>query len=148
MSPVPKALNKRVQRPDLPLLRAFGRADDRSFATAHNWPVSAPSEADLNLLYSAALEFGLNWRRPLNRLASERMPDRAESYRNAVALLVEQSRAEIEAYINDAFTRSNREWHATDAGETETWIAERFPWMTPRNRTHGISQGVYYAWHG
>jgi hypothetical protein len=74
------------------------------------------------------------------------MQDRPEAYGDAVSIVVEQSRALIEDYIEAAFARNNREWGEADVRDAENWIATRFPWMTPGNRAHGVSQGVYYAW--
>jgi hypothetical protein len=110
--------------------------------------MSPPRPEDLNVLYDAALEFGENFRRPVVELAAERLPHLPPEERERLAGAVTQCRADVEDHIVGMYATYGDSWpdHAKD--EAHDWIAEHFPWMSEENISHGISQGVYFAWHG
>ena len=106
------------------------------------------SRDDLNALYSAALAFGADWRRPLAELADERLPDASREERAALAAAVDECRSTIEKHIAMVHSANQGRWPRSDVRDVGAWIRERYPWMSPRNRRRAISQGQYYAWHG
>ncbi len=55
--------------------------------------------SDLNALYSASLEFGANWRRPLDQLAAERLPHRPEPELAELVGAISSCRGAIEDHI-------------------------------------------------
>ena len=103
-------------------------------------------DADLNALYDAALELGENWRRPVAELAAERLPHRSAEERADLARTVEACRTAVEAHVASVYTEDATAGAAMEAASR--WVAEQYPWMTPENVQHGVSQGGYYAWHG
>jgi len=112
--------------------------------------MATPSNADLNRLYAASLEFGANWRRPVLELAALHLGHLSGDEQAAISSRVSQCRQEIEARIEATHVTVNGSWNAELDDALEQWICERFPWMNPDNRRHAISQGRYYAWreHG
>jgi hypothetical protein len=110
--------------------------------------MGALSEADLNELYDAALEFGANWRRPMRELAAERLVDRPQDYRDGIAAAVDECRTLIEGHIDSIHQQLQGQWTRAARDEVDAWLTQQFPWMTNRNRRHAINQGQYYAWHG
>jgi hypothetical protein len=109
--------------------------------------MAAVSEPDLNRLFAAALEFGSDWRRPVDALAAEQFPGQPQDDRDALAVLVEECRSAIEAQIEATHVRVAGDWTRVEEQQTDAWIAARFPWMTQKNRRRALSQGQYYAWH-
>lgn len=105
------------------------------------------SDPDLNRMYAASLEFGPNWRRPLRELAEERFPTQPVAYRDALCEVINDCRDGIELYVEQKHVVIGGKWSRSDAREVDAWIASRYPWMTRRNRRHGLRQGQYYAWH-
>jgi hypothetical protein len=106
------------------------------------------SPDDLNVLFDAALEFGTNWRRPIGDLAAERLPGRPDEFLEAIAAAVERYRCEIESRVEAQYEACSGAWTQAETARVDSWLVERFGWMTPENRQHAIGQGVYYAWHG
>ena len=100
----------------------------------------------LNILYEAALEFGINWRRPLKELASERLPNLQQSDREELCLSVGKAREAIEKYVENHY--EYKKGLTVPEEEAFLWIKQNYPWMSRRNIARGISQGLYYAWHG
>lgn len=109
--------------------------------------MAALSVRDLNELFDAALAFGANWRRPVDDLAAERLPDQPQDVRDALKVAVEESRSAIEAHIEEAHIRVEGRWTRSEKRRAHAWIADHYPWMTRKNRHRAISQGQYYAWH-
>jgi hypothetical protein len=107
----------------------------------------ALSDADLNRLFNAALAFGGDWRRPVSDLAAENFPDLAQADRDALAAIVEDTRRTIESHVEEAHVRLGGRWPRREEKQAKAWIADRYPWMTPKNRRRALSQGQYYAWH-
>ena len=62
--------------------------------------------------------------------------------------MVERCRGDVEEQIEKIHLEVGGVWTESDVLEVEHWITDRFPWMTAGNRSHAISQGQYYAWHG
>jgi hypothetical protein len=110
--------------------------------------MNPPTPEDLNVLYDAALEFGENWRRPLVELASERLPHLTAQQRDDLAEIVSTCRADIEEHVAELYETYGDLWPDRAKREARDWIVDHFPWMNDANIDHGISQGVYYAWHG
>ena len=110
--------------------------------------MSTPSPEDLNVLYDAALEFGENFRRPVVELAAERLPHLEAEEQGELARLVTSCRAAVEEHIAEVYETYGDQWPDSAKLDAHDWIAESFPWMTDDNISHGISQGVYFAWHG
>ncbi|HET7659879.1 MAG TPA: hypothetical protein VFK66_05765 [Oryzihumus sp.] len=108
---------------------------------------AAPSDPDLNSLFAAALEFGPSWRRPVGDLAAELFPNRRQDDRDVLAAAVDECRSAIEADIAATHMRLAGQWARRDEQQTDQWIANRYPWMTKKNRRRALSQGQYYAWH-
>jgi hypothetical protein len=109
--------------------------------------VAAFSDVDLNRLFDAALAFGPDWRRPVSDLAAENFPDLTQADREALAVVVEDTRRAIEGHIEEEQVRLGGPWPRREEEQTEAWIADRYPWMTRKNRRRARSQGQYYAWH-
>jgi hypothetical protein len=107
----------------------------------------ALSKVDLNRLFDAALAFGADWRRPVSDLAAENFPDLPQADRDALAAAVEDTRRTIEGHIEEAHIRLGDQWPRREEKQAEDWIADRFPWMSRKNRRRARSQGQYYAWH-
>ena len=103
---------------------------------------------DRNTLYSAAVEFGSNWRRPLAELASERLPAPTGAQRDDLVRTVSACRDAIEDHIRERYEVVNGNWASREQTAAESWIVRNFPWMDPENVRHAVSQGLYYAWHG
>jgi hypothetical protein len=110
--------------------------------------VADPAAEDLNVLYDAALEFGENWRRPVDELAAERLPHLDEDDRAVLVGLVTACRQQVETHIEEVYAVHGDDWPSDVEPAVREWILDRFPWMTEANLSHAISQGVYYAWHG
>ncbi len=110
--------------------------------------MSEPTDDDLNTLFDAALAFGPDWRRPLAELARERLPLRSAEYHAGIVPVVESCRSNIEEFIDAEYHRHGGDWSRAASKDAESWIVERYGWMTEKNRQHAINQGVYYAWHG
>jgi hypothetical protein len=104
------------------------------------------NEKYLNILYDAALEFGSNWRRPLNELANERLPQNSHLDHEQLCVTVENARASIEKYIEEHF--DYEKGLTIPESNAILWIQQNFPWMNKKNISLAISQGMYYAWHG
>lgn len=102
---------------------------------------------DINTLYSASLEFGAQWCRPLDELAAERLPHRSGPELADMVMEVSECRRAIEDHILNAYLANEREWRRVHAEAADRWIRSTYPWMSRRNRRHAISQGLYYAWH-
>ena len=107
-----------------------------------------PRRPDLNALYDASVAFGANWRRPVRDLADERLPSVSSEERAVLAVVIEECRAAIEARIGEVHAANRGRWPRSDVRAVDSWIHDRYPWMSPRNRRRAISQGQYYAWHG
>ena len=103
-------------------------------------------EKHLNKLYKASLQFGANWMRPLPELAKEMLPRLNESERECLCKCVDIARRSINEYIEKQYEYEKGLTLPED--EVVMWISQNFPWMNKRNISHGISQGLYYAWHG
>ncbi|WP_156163895.1 hypothetical protein [Demequina maris] len=103
--------------------------------------------SDLNALYSASLEFGANWRRPLDELAAEHLPHRSDPELAELVVLIAECRRAIEDHVLSAYLSNQRKWHRPQAAAAEQWIRTTYPWMNRRNRKRAINQGVYYAYH-
>ena len=100
----------------------------------------------MNILYDAALEFGANWRRPLVELANERLPNLNQSDCEELCFLVERAREGIEKYIENHY--EFEKGLTVPEEEVILWIKQNYPWLSDKNISHGMSQGLYYAWHG
>ncbi|MGH3459477.1 hypothetical protein [Aeromicrobium sp.] len=109
--------------------------------------MDGPSEKDLNRLFSAALQFGKNWMRPVPDLAAERLAHRSQKERAVMATLIEKCRSGINAHIEEVHIRLAGAWDKSAARDVDAWIAGKYPWMSRRHRRHAIRQGQYYAWH-
>ncbi len=104
------------------------------------------NEKHLNILYKASLEFGVNWRRPLTELADERLPKLSQIEHNQLCEYVENARKNIEKYVEEHF--DYEKGLSIPEVEAIQWIQQNYSWMNKKNISHGISQGMYYAWHG
>ena len=109
--------------------------------------MAALSAPDLNQLFDAALAFGSDWRRPVEDLTAARFPDRPQDEIDALTNAVEDCRSAIEAHVEATHVRLAGRWTRADKQQANSWIADRYPWMTRKNRRRAISQGRYYAWH-
>jgi len=103
-------------------------------------------ENKLNKLYNASLQFGKNWMRPLPELACERFPNLSEIERDALCKCVDIARESVNEYVLKHY--DNEKGLSISKVEAVLWIQCNFPWMSKKNISHGISQGLYYAWHG
>lgn len=111
-------------------------------------PMVELREKDLNKLYAASLEFGSNWRRPVEVLAAERLSSRTAEYRTRLASAVEECRRSVEERVASRYFTNGGLLGRLDAREAHEWIHTRYPWITGRNRRSAIGQGQYYADHG
>jgi 8-oxo-dGTP pyrophosphatase MutT (NUDIX family) len=109
--------------------------------------VRTTRRSDLNRLYSASLEFGSNWRRPVGELAVTVLAHLPAEERAALVDMVERCRTEIEEEIERMHLEVQGTWSRPTYRLVEEWIALRYPWMTAANRRRAIRQGQYYAWH-
>ena len=100
----------------------------------------------MNILYDAALEFGANWRRPLIELAKEKLPNHNQPEYEELCFLVEKARKDIEKYIECHYEYGKG--LVLPMKEVISWIKQNYPWMSNKNVSHGINQGLCYAWHG
>ena len=103
-------------------------------------------EKKLNKLYDASLQFGKNWMRPLPELAIKRFPNLTETERDSMCRCVDIARDSINEYVQRHYDYEKGLNIAKE--EAVLWIQQKFPWMSKKNISHGISQGLYYAWHG
>ena len=110
--------------------------------------MGTPTSADLNRLYDASLEFGPNWRRPIPELAAERLTHLSLDEQAEISALVGECRGAVEDQVAKVHHEVGGDWTTALVDEVEEWITARFPWVDADNRSHAISQGQYYAWHG
>ena len=89
--------------------------------------MEALRDDDLNLLYAAALAFGADWRRPVDQLAAEHLPNEPLPYREALSKAVVDSRSAVEAHIEHTHQRISGNWTKAETTLADAWIAERFP---------------------
>lgn len=99
-----------------------------------------------NVIMDAAFEFGPNWRRPIDELASERCPTLSRFDQIAISAEVAVARDEIEEWIARRRKAVGSSWSGRDNAEAGRWVARRFPWMSARNVHRAVNQSVYYAW--
>lgn len=109
--------------------------------------MAALSEKDLNELFTAALEFGVNWRRPVSDLAADHFPDYSDEQVDLLVAAVEEARSSIEAYVVSTHISLAGQWTRAETMRTDAWAKARFSWISPENRRRALSQGRYYAWH-
>lgn len=112
------------------------------------WSSRNRSSDARNVLFDAALEFGKNWRRDVNSLASERLANLEDGERAALSGEVEATRDAIEQWIWDRWETAGGEWSSSDTQAAREFVRATYPWMDKRNISHAVSQGIYYAWHG
>lgn len=102
----------------------------------------------LNKVYSASLEFGENWRRPIVEIVGELYPQMSETDKTEIAIYVAQTRESIEKYFWDRYDYKNDSVNSKLQSMGKQWVKEQYPWMNDDNINHAISQAMYYAWHG
>ena len=102
----------------------------------------------LNNIYDSALQFGENWRKPIIELVEEQYPNMSLIEQKELADYIEDTRNNIEKYIYDSYSNTNKEDDKVLHNKVSLYIEKEYPWMNPHKIGHAISQGIYYAWRG
>ena len=102
----------------------------------------------LNQLYRLSLEFGSNWRRPVEEIVQEVSPERSEAEKAELSDYIRETRGRIEQYFSERYEDTSAGKITALQTQGAIWIHQEFPWMEEANINHGISQAIYYAWHG
>lgn len=103
---------------------------------------------ELNLVYSASLEFGANWRKPIPDIVKELLPELVKSEQLKLSQYIEETRKTIENHIYDSYNREDDSKNDNLSSEATAWVKSNYPWMNDDNVGHAVSQGIYYAWRG
>ena len=101
-----------------------------------------------NQLYRLSLEFGSNWRRPVESIVQEIAPDLNETEQAEISDYIRETRGKIEHFFYERYVDTDDKKIAELQRQGARWVQREFPWMDEENRNHGISQAIYYAWHG
>lgn len=95
----------------------------------------------LNTALAMSLEWGPVRNRPLEERLVERFPALTPREAMALKLVCEQA-------SSLAFRQYERLYlNEITQAEADSAIYGAFPWISPHNRAHLLTQGQYYAWH-
>jgi hypothetical protein len=97
----------------------------------------------INTIYSASLEFGKNWWRPIDELAHEQYPLLPVNEVNDIVAYLYNVRKEIFEFVEKLYYLKD----ANLVKKTEEFIKINYSWMNEKNMNRSIGQGQYYAWH-
>ena len=101
-----------------------------------------------NQLYRLSLEFGRSWRRPIESIVQETAPDLNETEQAEISDYIRETRGKIEHYFYERYEDTDDKKIAELQRQGARWIQREFPWMDEETVSQGISQAIYYAWHG
>lgn len=96
----------------------------------------------LNEVYRKALEWGENWRRPIQSIVEEIIEETGEAEKQKIAEYIKAVRSDIEEYIYYRYQGFKLE---IDYKSLYAWIQNKYPWIDNDNLKHAVSQGIYYA---
>lgn len=96
----------------------------------------------LNEVYRKALEWGENWRRPIQSIVEETIEETGEAEKQKIAEYIKTVRSDIEEYIYYRYQDFKLE---IDYKSLYAWIQNKYPWIDNDNLKHAVSQGIYYA---
>lgn len=96
----------------------------------------------LNEVYRKALEWGENWRRPIQSIVEEIIEETGEVEKQKIAEYIKTVRSDIEEYIYYIYQDFKLE---IDYKSLYAWIQNKYPWIDNENMKHAVSQGIYYA---
>lgn len=102
----------------------------------------------LNQLYRLSLAFGSNWRRPVEEIVQEVSPEQSDAEASELSDYIRETRGRIEQFFSERYEDASTEKIAALQQQGAIWIHQEFPWMEEANINRGISQAIYYAWHG
>lgn len=105
-----------------------------------NKPPMTISDDILNAIYKKSLEWGENWRRPIDTIIKEVAGNISSEEQISISEYVDEVRSDIEDYIYHEYSTSDDTY-----GNMYEWIAKKYPWINEENIKHAISQGIYYA---
>lgn len=105
-------------------------------------------EQILNTVYSASLEFGENFHRPIIEIIEEFYSDISNDEKISIASYIEQIRNDIENYFYSNYDYKNETANMELQHHGKQWIKNKYHWMNIENINRSVSQGMYYAWHG
>lgn len=106
------------------------------------------NEEILNKVYSASLEFGENFHKPIIDIVAELYPYIPDDEKTAIADYVGQTRDAIEQYFYDKYDYKNEKANKELQHQGKQWIENKYCWMNSENVNRAVAQGMYYAWHG
>lgn len=106
------------------------------------------NEEILNMVYSASLEFGEHFHRPVIEIVEELYPRIDSDEKTSIAEYIEQTRDTIEQYFYDGYDCGNENANKELQRRGKQWIKNKYSWMNCENVDRAASQGMYYAWHG
>ena len=96
----------------------------------------------LNEVYRKALEWGENWRRPIQSIVEETIEETGEAEKQKIAEYIKTVRSDIEEYIYYRYQDFKLE---IDYKSLYAWIQNKYPWIDNDNLKHAVSQGIYYV---
>lgn len=102
----------------------------------------------LNHIYTKSLDFGKNWRNPLEDIVKETYPKLSPEDQNKLSKRIGATRNKIESYFNDNYIYNNPENDKKLEESGRAFIKHNYPWMNKKNTNRAIYQAFYYAWHG
>lgn len=105
-----------------------------------NKPPMTISDDILNAIYKKSLEWGENWRRPIDAIIKEVAVNISSEEQISISEYVDEVRSDIEDYIYHEYSTSDDTY-----GNIYEWIVRKYPWINEENIKHAISQGIYYA---
>jgi hypothetical protein len=98
----------------------------------------------INKIYSASLDFGNNWMRPIHELAKELYPALPQHEIIERSAYLYQVREDIFKCVLNLYLLCDGDL----AQKAKDYIKSKYDWMNEENIIRSINQGQYYAWHG
>ena len=100
-----------------------------------------PSEDDiLNKAMDLCLEFGENWRKPVDVRLQKLYPDISQDKAKEIDVFIRKTRDEIHEMIEQFYLSK------MPNEEMKKRMKDKFPFLNNKNLGHLHSQGIYYAW--
>lgn len=96
-----------------------------------------------NRIYALSLEWGSNWRKPINKIVKEEYPSLTDEQQEQISSYIENTRAEIEHHVYDLYCSTNGIGPIAEV--VSDWIQNNYSWMNHENISHATSQAIYYA---